>query len=185
MSPSWQPCTSPTLGTRAVLPVWNMLPPEPEEAYHLHQSCALCFLLCGGRFDPPYIIYLLNKVVAFGTTPWLSFQWYTVFFFFFQDLSAVSMCQIGVLNMVWWGPWPGIFKGGTNICYYPQKAILFLIFYFVSEQGGRKLSRDFPFDLLMTISLSPQAKNPVWSLGQLPSISIPLMHWRTGEMITE
>lgn len=45
----------------------------------------------------------------------------------FQVWSAVFRCQIGILNVIWSGPSPGVLKGGTNICHYLQNA-LFLIF---------------------------------------------------------
>lgn len=92
---------------------------------------------------------LFHKV-AVGATSWLSLQWSTVIF---QDWSAVFKCHAGMLGVTWFGPPSGIFKSGTNICYYTQNVILFLIFSLVSRHDGERPFQELPFDFPITFPL--------------------------------
>lgn len=123
---------------------------------------------------------LFDKEIALGTTNWLRLQCSTVIF---QDPSVGFRCQTGVVYVIWWGLPPGVFKGGSNICSYPQD-IVFLIFCLVGGQGEERSFQDLPFDLPTTTCLphKPRIQCGVVPMTKYICSSYIFRDW---EMITE
>lgn len=85
-----------------------------------------------------------------------------------------------LVYVIWWGLPPGVFKGGSNICFYPSGCS---IFNFLScwWAGWREVISGPAIWSSHNHISPPQTKNPVWGLCQWPSISVPVTYSGTGK----